>query len=548
MKLHKRGLSIVLLLAVFISVYLAVPCKVQAASKPALSKNTVSVTKGKTVTIKVRNAKKRVKWSSTNKKIAYVKKKTGKKRQKAVIKAKKKGTCYIKAKIGKKTLKCKVTVKNKGDVTVTPVFPDDEGTGLEDRVIRTRNLSNSSKDLTSGMKSYPPAYSAPDAAFINGTSSFSFNLFKETVKSERKTSAVTNILISPDSVMTALAMTENGAAGNTLSEMEYVLGGGISASGIPCARFNTYLSGLNRKLMGSDAFIYNVANSIWARENMVSPKTSFLQANKNYHDAEYFVAPFNDQTSADMNSWVFNKSRNMIDNIIGKLSEDSRMVLINTVAFEGVWAKQFEESRMKREDFTSGSGAKQSAMMLKDTGDYQYFTVNSGQAFVKSYRIGKKAGKIAFVGILPPKGESIDHFIAGLNGSSFISAWNSRKNAVINLSLPEFSYDYSTEMADSLNELGIREAFTDDADFSNMAIPAPETPGLKISKVLHKTHIEVYAKGTKAAAATAVVMEKAGAAFGTDIIELKFDRPFVYALVDADSGIPLFIGEVVSVG
>ena len=125
--------------------------------------------------------------------------------------------------------------------------------------------------------------------------------------------------------------------------------------------------------------------------------------------------------------------------------------------------------------------------------------------------IGKKAGKIAFVGILPPKGESIDHFIAGLNGSSFISAWNSRKNAVINLSLPEFSYDYSTEMADSLNELGIREAFTDDADFSNMAIPTPETPGLKISKVLHKTHIEVYAKGTKAAAALTSAAKVLGA-------------------------------------
>lgn len=96
MKLHKRGLSIVLLLAVFISVYLAVPCKVQAASKPALSKKTVSVTKGKTVTIKVRNAKKRVKWSSTNKKIAYVKKKTGKKRQKAVIKAKRKAPAILK--------------------------------------------------------------------------------------------------------------------------------------------------------------------------------------------------------------------------------------------------------------------------------------------------------------------------------------------------------------------------------------------------------------------------------------------------------------------
>ena len=99
-------------------------------------------------------------------------------------------------------------------------------------------------------------------------------------------------------------------------------------------------------------------------------------------------------------------------------------------------------------------------------------------------------------------------------------------------------------MADSLNELGIREAFTDDADFSNMAIPTPETPGLKISKVLHKTHIELDRNGTKAAAVTAVSMDKATAIFTPKEITVNLDHPFVYAIIDTSSGLPLFIGTV----
>ncbi len=95
--------------------------------------------------------------------------------------------------------------------------------------------------------------------------------------------------------------------------------------------------------------------------------------------------------------------------------------------------------------------------------------------------------------------------------------------------------------------MGIKTAFTDSANFSMMANPTPGTPALKISKVLHKTHIELDENGTKAAAATAVVMEKATAIFGNDPIKLTFDRPFVYALVDTSTGVPLFIGEVRSI-
>ena len=543
--LFRRTGIIMLLFVFFISACLAVPCEVQAASKkPSLSRKTVTIRKGNTKTIKVRNAKKRVKWKSTNKKVAVVKKTKGKKHQKAIIKAKRKGTCYIKAKIGKKTLKCKVTVKKK-KVTVEPAFPIEDEDGLDDRKIETKKLSSSSVDKASGMSYSPPAYSKPDADYIKGVSNFSFNLFRKTVKSEN---SANNVLISPDSIMTALIMTENGADNNTLAEMETVLGGGSS---IPCAKMNKNLSAMNNRLMKSDGFIYNVSNSIWARENLVLPKKSFLETNKKYHDAEYFVAPFNSETVSDMNKWVYNKSRNMIDKIIDNLSEDSRMVLINTIAFEGKWADPFSEmtdsaGRPVKMDFKAKDKTVQKAVKLCDTSGYEYFKVNGGQAFAKYYRMGKNGERIAFVGILPPENVDIDTYVESLTGQKFISGWNSRKNTQIALTMPAFSYDYSTEMSDTLKDLGIREAFTNDADFTKMADPTFETPGLKISKVLHKTHIEVFAKGTKAAAATAVVMEKASA-MPMDPIKLTLDRPFVYALVDADTGIPLFIGEVASV-
>ena len=141
----------------------------------------------------------------------------------------------------------------------------------------------------------------------------------------------------------------------------------------------------------------------------------------------------------------------------------------------------------------------------------------------------------------------VDAYVQSLDAESFLNSWNNRKNTRIDLTLPKFKYDYGTEMGDILQDMGIKNAFTDNADFSRMADPTPETPALKISKVLHKTHIELDENGTKAAAATAVVMEKATAIFGDDPIKLTFNRPFVYALVDTTTGVPLFIGEVKSI-
>lgn len=512
---------------------------VQAKAKPALSRKTMKITVGKKKTLKVLHASKKVKWSTSNKKIAKIVKKSGKKNQKVVIKAKKAGKCYVKAKIGKKTLKCKIIVKKKAPVK-EPIQAEEPA----ERKIEEKELSGTSRDLTANLTAVIPEAKAPTAEFIKGFAGFSFDLLKKTIQADRANGKNDNVLISPDSVTTALAMTENGAAGQTLSEMEDTL-----CPGVGVEDYNNYLSGINRRLMASDALIYNVSNSIWAQEDTMEGlvREDFLQTNKNYHDAEFYLAPFNEQTIDDMNNWVYNKSRNMIDKIIDQLSKDARMVLINTVAFEGQWLEPFHKSQEK-ETFTAYDKTKQKVTMLRDTESYEYLELKGGKGFVKYY--GKntfkemKKGQVAFVALLPPDGMDADTYIQSLDGASFINSWNNKKMKRVAITLPEFQTDYGVEMGTPLQEMGIVTAFTDDADFTRMADPSAETPGLKISKVLHKTHIELDENGTKAAAATAVVMEKATAIFGDDPIQLTFNRPFVYALVDTQTGLPLFIGEV----
>ena len=504
---------------------------VNAASKPVLSKKTVSVKKGHSTTIKLKNARKKVVWKSSNSKIVKVVKKKGKYRNTVTIKGLKKGKATITAKLGKKSYKCKVTV------TYTKPKPESE--------IEIRDMSTLSKNLTAELTPADPGESTQNSDITLSAADFSFLLMKHAIAADREAGRQTNVLLSPDSVLTAMAMTENGASGSTLTEMENTLAKGFTAQEV-----NLWLSGLNRRLESSDQYIYNVSNSIWAREGMVDVRKDFLQKNLDLHRAEFWTSPFSSETVSDINAWVYNHTRNMIDNIISELSEDARMVLVNTVAFEGQWSEPFNSKAVSDGEFTNADGTKKTVKMLHDCEYYRYFEPDKGKkgkAFVKYYGTNNaksQGSSIAFVGMLPPEGMSADEYLSSLDGKSFVAAFKNSKSAKVSLTLPKFKDDYDIALEEILQDMGIVTAFTDDADFSAMHDPTPETPALCIDKVLHKTHIELDENGTKAAAATAVIMEKAGSSPDETIQELRFDRPFAYAIVDVDSGMPLFIGEI----
>lgn len=531
-RLMKRVLSLFIAASMLISGFgmIAFSNPSYAASKVRLSRKTVTVKAGKKTKIQLKNTRRKVTWKSSNKKIVKIVRTKGKRRNTVTIKGVKKGKAYIIAKVGKKKYKCKVTVTKASSkpAVIEPAKPQEP----EEREIEIRDLSISSVDQTAGMTVSAPVIKEPDEAFISAYADFSIGLLQKTIDADQERTG--NTLISPESITTALAMTANGAAGQTLAEMEEVLGQGMSVED-----YNKYLSGLNKRLISQDQCIYQLSNSIWAKDGAVDPRDDFLRTNKSYYDSEFYLAPFDEQTVTDINNWVYNKTRNMIEKIIQELSKDARMVLINTIAFEGKWEEPFEKKYSKTEDFNAFDGSKQSVTMMTDSNSYRYFELMRGQGFVKKY----KGGQIAFAGILPPEGMDANEFVSQMSGESFIDAVNGSKYKQIRLTLPRFAYDYGTEMSEALQEMGIVSAFTDGADFSRMADPTPDTPGLEISEVIHKTHIELDENGTKAAAATAVVMEKNTSIIG-DSMELKFDRPFVYALIDTQTGLPLFIGTV----
>lgn len=504
----RRILSVLVTVAVLtVSLFTAAYVPVSAASKPVLSDKSATITVGSEIKLTVKNPGKKVKWKSSNKKIAYVRSVKGKYGKTAVIKAKKAGSCRITAKVGKKKLTC--TIKTEKPVT----------------------LSKSTRDLTASVKAGEADALEANSKFTVSAADFSFDLLRKTVEADSAKGRSGNTLISPDSVLSALAMTENGAQGQTLLEMQNALSGGISVSD-----YNRYLYGLNSRLTSANTVKYSVANSIWIRSGAVKVKNGFLKTNKTYHKAQIFSAPFNRTTVNDMNKWVSGCTNGMIKQIISELTDADRIVLINAIAFEGSWEEKFGEPR--RETFTPESGTAREADMLHQKDRMDLLTLNGGKGFVKYY----SGRQIAFVGLLPPEGSSADKYLQGISGSDFVSAWNSRTARLLDISVPEFKYDYDASMADPLRKMGMVSAFSTSADFSGMIYPDLNTPGIHIDDVIHKTHIELDKNGTKAAAATAVIMKAGSVMREEDAIEVHLDRPFVYALVDTKTGIPLFAG------
>ena len=298
------------------------------------------------------------------------------------------------------------------------------------------------------------------------------------------------------------------------------------------AEFCSYLAGMNDRLANSDKIIFQQSNSIWARKGLMDVSNSFIQQNKDWFDSCFYVAPFNNETVGDMNNWVYNNTRNMIRSVIDQLYDDDRMVLINTTVFEGKWEVPFES--VTDETFINAAGTKEKASMLNELGSCNYFEMNGARCFERRY----KGGEISFVGILPPENTTADAFVQDMSGSGFRSAWNSRTQEHVMLTMPEFTYDYGTELGPVLQAMGMNKAFSTAADFSGMG-----KPSVMVDRVIHKTHIELDRNGTKAAAATAVI-SKASSVYIEAPIEIRMDRPFVYALVDTETGIPLFIGTV----
>lgn len=401
--------------------------------------------------------------------------------------------------------------------------------------------------LTDNITAEPVSGKPIDDRFVNAAADYSVDLFKRSVREDVE--ECKNVLISPESVLNALAMTANGADGETLAEMEQVISG---SAGIPIDEFNSYMLTYNGDLEKEKNVKFNIANSIWIRdsEDEIRVNDRFLQTDKNYYDAEVFLRAFDDSTVGEINGWVNEKTDGMIDKLLDSISRDAMLYLINAVAFEGEWETPYEDAQIREDvSFTNASGEQESVTMLSGS---ENIYVRDGQAtgFIKNY----KGGKYAFMALLPNENISLEDYISGMTGESFINMYQDRSYEEVIVQLPEFSYEYEKELNDTLSDMGMAGAFKESADFSKMAETETDTDTetetdtghLFIGKVLHKTFIQVDRHGTKAAAVTSVEIDNLALAIEQPKMVI-LDRPFVYAIVDTDTGLPIFLGAVSSV-
>ena len=384
----------------------------------------------------------------------------------------------------------------------------------------------------------PPAQNVgdkkTDVTFENAYTDLSVALFQQTAAA----SLEKNVLISPLSIQLALAMTANGADGQTRQEMETVLGRGINLEDLN-ACLHTYVEGLPSEEKAK----LSIANSTWFRDQKkLTVEKSFLQINKDYYDAEVFQRPFDETTVKEINNWVDHNTDGMIDQIIDQIDELTMMYLINAMAFDAEWAEPYYETAIRDGSFTDISGKEQTVSMLHGS-ESQYLSDGRATGFTKSYA----GGKYSFAVLLPNEGEDLYDYISSLTAQQLTKTLDSAENATVITQLPKFSYEFSLNMNDTLKKMGMPTAF--DPDKADLSKLGSSTAGnLYIGNVLHKTFIQVDGLGTKAGAVTVVEIPAEGA-FEPDpnIKEVIVDRPFVYMIVDNETNLPLFIGCVTEI-
>lgn len=344
-----------------------------------------------------------------------------------------------------------------------------------------------------------------------------------------------NIVLSPISVLCALAMTANGEEGETRKQMESALGMSVDA-------LNLYLYSYMASLPQGDKYKLSLANSIWFTEDeRFAVSRDFLQLCADYYGAAAYQSPFNRRTVNDINNWVKNNTDGMIKEVIDSISPDAVMYLVNALAFEAEWSQIYEDHQVRNGKFTKLDGTDQNVEFMYST-EGKYIEGENETGFIKYY----KGGKYAFAALLPNDSSNLSDYVIALDGETLRGLLTNAESKTVNTAIPKFETDYGAELSGALKSMGMTHAFDMElADFSS--IGASDAGNVHIGQVIHKTYIQLGESGTRAGAVTVVTMKD----MGTDRIEdpktVYLDRPFVYMLIDCENSIPFFIGTVTDV-
>jgi serine protease inhibitor len=371
-------------------------------------------------------------------------------------------------------------------------------------------------------------------SIIAANNEVAFNFLRATLQQD---ALEDNKLISPLSIYMALSMLYNGAGNATKDSIAATLG----IQGIDINTLNTVCQALITQLPGEDSRVqFSIANSIWYKQNSYTPLAPFLDITQTDYDATVRSLNFEDPNAVNtINNWVAQKTNNKIPTILKNIGSGDLMYLINAIYFNGAWKYAFKTSDTYTDSFHLRNGSTTMVPFMKQEVVVRSYTDSSFKMIELPYGGGKTYSM--YIALPKDPQQPIGSFASLMDQTRLAAAIGKMDSANLKVEIPKWEYSYAVDsMQPELTQLGMGIAFTNGADFSKLYDPSQVK--VKISKAIHKTYIKVNEEGTQAAAATAV-----GIIIGASnpaIFVFRVDHPFLYCIVEKQTGAVIFVGIV----
>jgi len=362
---------------------------------------------------------------------------------------------------------------------------------------------------------------------VDANNRFAFDLL-----SKYRSDSGKNVFFSPYSISAAIAMAYEGARGKTADEMVSVFNFPMDNS----ERWDGFADIYNEINKKDKKYKLSSANALWAREGSSFQK-EYLDTVEKYYGGKATNVDFEkdaENSRITINKWMSDQTEGNIKDPIpkGAIDQSTRLVLTNAVYFKGTWAKQFDKKNTQDADFKLDNGSIVRAKMMSLTGEearFDYAETDQAQILEMPY----SGEDISMLVILPKEGKQ-DNFESELTVEN-LEAWKKKlENMPVNVYFPKYKFETKYAIADTLKEMGMPTAFTQDADFSGM----DGKKDLVISAVIHQAYVEVNEDGTEASGAVKVALTSAMP------VVFNANHPFIFLIQDKASGNILFMGRV----
>ncbi len=360
---------------------------------------------------------------------------------------------------------------------------------------------------------------------------FGVSLYRELAAEE----GAENVFFSPHSISTAFSMLYAGAAGNTKAEMQQVFSLNTPEPELHHAMnaLDLYLDERNE----TDGVTLRVVNATWGQRGY-GFLPSFLDVLAESYGSSIYLLDFRvdpEGSRETINAWVSDNTNERIEELLpeGIITPATVLTLTNAVYFNAAWHHEFDPAHTRDASFTTLDGSVVDAPLMTQQAELGYAAGSGYQAVALPY-----AGEeLSLVAILP---DDLSAFEAGFTSEGLRQVVANLTVGTTEVWFPRLSYGATTDLKSVLQALGMVDAFSGSADLSGI----DGTRNLFVSAAVHEANIDVTEEGTEAAAATAVVVGDDDSAAG--IPQVRFERPFLFAIVDGPTGAVLFLGRVVN--